>query len=40
MPVSDYGFLTFIHEPSFLRLLEMGKAPRSLTAMMLACAMR
>jgi hypothetical protein len=27
----DYGFLTFIHEPSFLRLLEIGKAPRSLT---------
>lgn len=38
--ISDYGFLTFVHEPSFMRLLDQGKAPRQLTAMMVACTLR
>ncbi|GFZ44647.1 hypothetical protein JCM24511_02371 [Saitozyma sp. JCM 24511] len=38
--VHHYGVLGFIHPPSFYRLLEAGKAPRELTAVMIACTLR
>ena len=39
-PPVEYGFLTFIHEPSFLRLLEKNKAPSNLTRLMAALSLR
>lgn len=36
----DFGFLTFVHEYHFKRLLTKGTAPRELTLMMIASAMR
>ena len=38
--VTDYGFLSFIHEPHYFRLLECDKAPRPVTALMIACTLR
>ncbi|ORX33395.1 hypothetical protein BD324DRAFT_639956 [Kockovaella imperatae] len=38
--VHQFGFLAFIHEPSFFRLLERGKAPMNLTKLMVALALR
>lgn len=36
----DYGFLTFIHEPSFYQLLDKGAAPRDLTLMLVVCSLQ
>lgn len=36
----DFGFFSYIHEPSFFKLLSAGKAPRSLTAMMIVCTIQ
>lgn len=36
----EFGFLTFVHEYHFNRLLAKGTAPRELTLMMIASAMR
>ena len=36
----EYGFLTFVHEPSFFKLLDRGKAPLLLTKIIVACALR
>jgi hypothetical protein len=38
--VQDYGFLTFIHEPSFYQLLDKGAAPRELTLMLVVCSLQ
>jgi hypothetical protein len=38
--VHYYAYFTFIHEPSFFRLLEAGRAPRELTAVMVASTLR
>lgn len=38
--MEDYGFLTFLQQPSYYRLLQSGRTPRLLTAMMLACTIR
>ncbi|KAF3395488.1 hypothetical protein DPV78_009190 [Talaromyces pinophilus] len=38
--VHQFGFLTFVHEYHFNRLLAKGTAPRELTLMMIASAMR
>ncbi|RSH89696.1 hypothetical protein EHS25_002247 [Saitozyma podzolica] len=37
--VHYYGFLTFIHEPSFYQLLDKGAAPRELTLMLVVCSL-
>jgi hypothetical protein len=37
---SDFGFFSYVHEPSFFRLLNAGRAPQSLTAMMVVCTMQ
>lgn len=37
---SDFGYFAFIHQLHFNRLLAKGKAPRELTLMMIASAMR
>jgi hypothetical protein len=37
---TDYGFLTFIHEPSFYQLLDKGAAPRELTLMLAVCSLQ
>ncbi|KAJ3577907.1 hypothetical protein NPX13_g2656 [Xylaria arbuscula] len=38
--VHNFGFFAFIHQLHFNRLLEKGKAPRELTLIMIASAMR
>jgi len=40
LTMSDFGFFTFIHEPSFFRLLDRSKHPKHLTSMMVACTLR
>ncbi|KAK5163898.1 uncharacterized protein LTR77_010292 [Saxophila tyrrhenica] len=36
----DFGYFAFIHQPHFSRLLVKGKAPRELTLLVIASAMR
>ena len=37
---AEYGFLSFIHPPSFLSLLDNDRAPKDLTKLVMACTLR
>ena len=38
--MTDFGFLSFIHEPTLFRLLEQDKHPKDLVSVMVACTLR